>query len=139
MQRIFFIVLGLFLTYAQNAQELGTVQGFLFDRETGEPVQFSTLFLKGTRLGTTSDINGYYSLNRIPPGTYILQITNLDYDTLKAPLTVKSGELLQRKFYLRKGGFNLDEVEVSVKQTEKKEKTAKKESSNSCSKSYTVC
>lgn len=123
MQRIFFIVLGLFLTYALNAQELGTVQGFLFDRETGEPVQFSTLFLKGTRLGTTSDINGYYSLNRIPPGTYILQITNLDYDTLKAPLTVKSGELLQRKFYLRKGGFNLDEVEVSVKQTEKKENT----------------
>ena len=56
MQRIFFIVLGLFLTYALNAQELGTVQGFLFDRETGEPVQFSTLFLKGTRLGTTSDI-----------------------------------------------------------------------------------
>ena len=74
-------------------------------------------------MGTTSDLNGFYALTKIPAGNYLLQITNLDYDTLREPITIRAGEITQKKFYLRKGGIDLEAVEVSVKQTEKKVNT----------------
>jgi hypothetical protein len=39
------------IAFAQN----GSVKGFLYDRENGEPLLFTPVFLKGTGVGTTTD------------------------------------------------------------------------------------
>ncbi|MBK7666129.1 MAG: hypothetical protein IPJ32_01575 [Sphingobacteriaceae bacterium] len=41
------------------AQNSGSVRGFVYNKENGEPVLFSNVFLKGTTIGGTSDLNGF--------------------------------------------------------------------------------
>jgi len=71
----------LLLTTAARAQT-GTIRGFVYDKATGEPVIFTNVILKGTTTGAATDVNGYYSISKIAPGTYTLMVTYLGYDTL---------------------------------------------------------
>lgn len=53
----------------------GTVRGFLYEQETGEPAIFTPVSLKGAndlRLGAETDVNGYFSISKVPPGHYTL-------------------------------------------------------------------
>ena len=115
---LFVILSGSF--FAQNS---GSVRGFIYSKETGEPVLFSNVFLKGTTIAGNSDLNGFFSLTKVPPGDYTLMITNLEFDTISEKITIKAGDILNKKFFSTKGGIRLQEVEVSAQQTEKVENT----------------
>ena len=60
--------------FTANAQNNGTVRGFVYDKATGEPVLFTNVYLKGTTLGAATDVNGYYSITKIPAGNYVIEI-----------------------------------------------------------------
>ena len=55
----FFIVL-----FAQA--QTGSVRGFVYMEDTGEPAIFTNVYLKGTTYGTTTDDNGFFNLTKIP-------------------------------------------------------------------------
>lgn len=99
----------------QNA----TVRGFVYFKESGEPAIFTTVFIKGTTIATSSDVNGYFSLTRIPPGTHTLMATSIGYDTVSENLILKSNEIITKKLYLGKSVVVLDEVTISAEQSEK--------------------
>lgn len=105
------------ISFSQNA----TVRGFIYNKENGEPVPFSNVFLKGTTVGASSDLNGFFSVNKIKPGEYTLMVTNLEFDTIQEKITVKAGEILSKKYFVTKGGVTTAEVEVSAQKTEKVE------------------
>lgn len=117
------IILFVTLSLSVFAQSTGSVRGFIYNKETGEPVLFSNVFLKGTTIGANSDLNGFFSLTKIPPGDYTLMVTNLDFDTISEKISIKAGEILNKKFFSTKGGIKLQEVEISAQQTEKVENT----------------
>ena len=62
---------------AGYASAQGTIRGFVKDKETGEPMIFILVGLEGTAIGSTTDENGFYSLTKIPAGTYNLLINLL--------------------------------------------------------------
>ena len=105
------------------SQQFGSVKGFVYDKSNGEPLPFCNVYLKGTTLGANTDLNGYFSITRIPAGSYIIMITSLEFDTIREKIEIKSGEILSRKFYANKGGISLQEVEISATSTEKIENT----------------
>ena len=108
------------ISYSQNT---GVVKGFVYDKSNGEPIPFCNVYFKGTQIGANTDLNGYFNINRIPPGEYILLVTSFDFDTIKDPISVKAESLINKKYFARKGGVVLDEVEVSTNLTEKLENT----------------
>ena len=57
-----------------------TVKGFLRSKESGEPVMFASVSLEGTSFGVMSDIEGFYSLSRVPAGSYTLVISSMEYE-----------------------------------------------------------
>ena len=116
-----FLLLSLF-SLAQNPNS-AMIKGFVYDKATGEPIPFSNVFLKGTTHGANSDLNGFFNINRVPAGNYLLMVTNLEYDTLQESITVAKGEIINKKLYVSKGGIKLQEVEVTTKSTEKIENT----------------
>ena len=121
--RYFFLpllLLGLVNCYSQTT---GGVKGFIYDKETGEPIPFSNVFFKGTTIGGSTDLNGFFNINRVPPGDYLLMVTNMDYDTIRERMTIKSGEVLNKKYFAKKGGIKLEEIEVSTTAAEKLEQT----------------
>ncbi len=107
-----------------SAQNTGIVRGFVYLKESGEPVLFTNVILKGTTLGIATDVNGFFSINKIPPGNYTIFISSsLGYDTLQEAVTVKSGEILSKKLYLTKSAIKLKGVEVSAEQDAKETET----------------
>jgi hypothetical protein len=119
MTRTFYTFCLLLLTLAGFSQH-GTIRGFVYNKANGEPVAFSNVFLKGTTTGASTDLNGFFSINKINPGTYTLLVTNLEFDTIAETITVKSGDIISKKYYATTGaGVALGQVDVSAEQTEK--------------------
>jgi hypothetical protein len=107
---VFFLLLFAHLAMAQN----GSVKGFLYDKENGEPLLFTPVFLKGTGVGTTTDVNGFYSLSRIAPGRYQLVATAIGYDTATADITITNDNVVTQQFTLARRVINLKAVNISA-------------------------
>lgn len=87
--RLLFITL--LITFLSNAQK-GTVSGVLTDKDmNNEPLPFANALIKGTTIGTTTDVDGKYSLS-VEPGNYILELSFLGYQTIEVPITIKAGQ-----------------------------------------------
>jgi len=102
----------------------GSVKGFVYDKANGEPVPFSNVYFKNTTIGANTDINGYFNINRIPPGDYTLLVVSLDFDTITETIRVNAGEMITKKLYVNKGGVKLQEVEINTTASEKIENTS---------------
>ncbi|GJQ63164.1 MAG: hypothetical protein SCALA702_22170 [Melioribacteraceae bacterium] len=61
------------------AGQTGKVSGYIIDDETGEPVVGANVILEGTYFGAACDLEGYYFINNIPPGTYNLAVSAIGY------------------------------------------------------------
>ena len=122
-KKIKFLILFFVISLYSNSQTTGTVKGFLYDKANGESVPFANVYFKGTTIGGNSDLNGFFNITRIPPGEYTLLITSLDFDTISEKVTVVAGEILSKKYFCKKGGVKLEEVEVSTTAVEKLENT----------------
>ncbi|MBX3164870.1 MAG: TonB-dependent receptor [Bacteroidetes bacterium] len=119
----FFLILFLAVSFRGFAQNTGSVKGFVYDKANGEPVPFCNVFLQSTVIGANTDLNGFFSITRIPPGDYILLVTSFDYDTIRETVSIKAGDVLNKKFFANKGGVILQEVEVSTTAAQKLEQT----------------
>ncbi|HBH06817.1 MAG TPA: TonB-dependent receptor [Flavobacteriales bacterium] len=100
------------------AQNTGTLRGFVYESEKGTPVIFTNVFLKGTPYGAVTDVNGYYSMSKIPVGDYELICYSLGFDTLRENIRIKGDEIINKKLVLSKSSIELSAVEISAeKQT----------------------
>ena len=124
---IFFFVLitSLFVLALKNAsaqEKTGTLKGFVYDKETGEPVLYTNVYFKGTSTGASTDDNGFFSITNIEPGEYTLLVTAMNYDSLKMPVTIKGGETIKKELYVEPGSKTLEGVNISgERQAAKKE------------------
>src|ERR1700755_1117832 len=110
MMRSFWICLLLFfISLRVFSQSTGSVKGFVYDKSTGEPVPFSNVYFQGTTIGANTDINGFFNISRIPPVNYMIVTVSLDFETLKEAINVTAGSVINKKFYVNKGGVKLDE------------------------------
>ncbi|MEK6650564.1 MAG: carboxypeptidase-like regulatory domain-containing protein, partial [Bacteroidota bacterium] len=57
----------------------GKIAGTITDGTTGEPLIGANVVLAGTTLGTTTDVNGFYTINNIPPSTYEVVVSYVGY------------------------------------------------------------
>ncbi|MES2591260.1 MAG: TonB-dependent receptor [Bacteroidota bacterium] len=118
------VIFSFFIFGAVLAQNTGTVRGFVYLKESGEPVLFTNVVLKGTTLGIATDVNGFFSITKVPAGNYTVMITSsLGYDTLQQDISVKAGGITDTKLYLTKSAVQLKGVEISAEQEEKETET----------------
>ena len=90
--------LGMLMSTGLVAQ--GTVKGFLKSESSGEAVMFASVTLEGTNYGVSSNVDGYYSLSRIPAGQYTLVVSSLEFETLRQSVEVVSGKVLTKNILL---------------------------------------
>jgi hypothetical protein len=107
------------LSFAVTAQTTGTIKGFIYDKASGEPMIFTNVLLLGTKIGTQSDINGFFSIPGVPEGTYTLFATLVGYDSIKSSVTIKRGDIITKKLYMSTRQTELAGVEISARKLEK--------------------
>lgn len=100
--------------------QTGAVRGFVYEKETGEPVIFTSVYLQGTTIGAATDVNGFYNITKAPVGNYILTITYVGYDTLQVPITIQANKILDKILYLEESSVKLEEFVVSAERQEMK-------------------
>ncbi|MBK9536051.1 MAG: TonB-dependent receptor [Flavobacteriales bacterium] len=108
----------LILVGSSAAAQNGTVRGFIYEEGTGEPMIFTPIFLEGAQMGGQTDVNGYYSINKIPAGNYTLMVAYLGYDTLRKKIEVVADKIINEKLFVRKGSTLIREFEVSADKQE---------------------
>jgi hypothetical protein len=118
-----YILAFLFLCAASSFAQPGTVRGFIYEEETGEPIIFTNVYFFRTSIGATTDVNGYFAITQIPPGNYTLMVTYIGYDSIQIPLTIKPNDLVTQKLYLKKSTVTLGEVSVSAARQDKTRET----------------
>lgn len=57
----------------------GKIAGTVIDNATGEPLQGANVIIANTNLGAATDEEGHYTILRVPPGTYNVQISYIGY------------------------------------------------------------
>ncbi len=104
---------------SQNA----TIRGFVYEKQNGEPIIFTNVYLSKTTYGAATDVNGYFAITQIPPGKYTLLVTYLGYDTLKMEVNLKPNDLLTQNLFLNKNSVLLGEVKISAEREVAKTET----------------
>ncbi|MFN3918285.1 MAG: TonB-dependent receptor [Flavobacteriales bacterium] len=118
MRKISALSVLLFLVFSSFAQS-ANIRGFVYEESSGEPVIFTNVKLEGTSFGASTDVNGFFSITKLPAGTYTLVISNVSYTQLKETITVKDGQVVNKKFHLKEGK-QLDEFTVNTEKAENK-------------------
>ena len=72
---LFATLLPLFLYAGQT----GKIVGKVTEKKSGVPVIGASVLIQGTKSGASSDFEGFYSISNVPPGTYMLSVTNIGY------------------------------------------------------------
>ncbi len=111
-----FLALSLFTVSAQDA----SMRGFIYDKDSGEPVIFANVIFTGTNYGVTTDANGYYSLTKIAPGTYTISISSIEYKEFKESITLNPGKIVTKNFMVERSVIQLGNAEVSAEKQESK-------------------
>lgn len=94
-------------TWAQT----GTIAGKISDSE-GEFIVGANVYLQGSTIGTTSDVNGMYKLDNVPAGDVNLVISMLSYSTEIMKVNVKAGQTTTLNVVLKSSAFDLKETVV---------------------------
>lgn len=105
----------LLCTGAAFAQKGGTLRGNVFDKNTGEPMIFSTVLLKGTSIGTVTDVDGFFSIGNIPGGNYTMVVTSIGYDSMAVNVTIKDGSINTQRVMLTESSIQLGTIELSAR------------------------
>jgi hypothetical protein len=106
------------LSLGVYAQEFATVRGSVYEKKSQQPVLYTNVQLEGTSYGDVTDINGYFTISKVPPGDYTILITYIGFDTLRQKVSLKAGEIFNKKFFLVQGAYEIEGATISAeKQT----------------------
>lgn len=122
IKRFLLIIFSLSISLFVNAQK-ADIRGTVIDKKTGEPMIFTNVVLRGTTIGATTDLNGFFSISNVAPGNYTLSCTSVGYDTVVVNLSLKANDLINQKILLEPKAFTLGNIEVTAKKEEKKTET----------------
>ena len=89
-----------------------TIEGEVLDLVTGVPVPVAIIGVPGIDRTAISDEWGYFKLEEVPVGTYVLQVMRIGYETLGAEVPLNGEEVLA--LYLTPGVVPLDGIEIRV-------------------------
>lgn len=81
-RKFFFLMVGLLFSVGLNAQTI-TVSGVVSD-PSGEPLIGASILAQGTTVGTSSNIDGEYTINVAPDATLV--VSYVGYDTQNVPV-----------------------------------------------------
>jgi len=87
----------------------GKISGFVKDAETGDPLPGVNVVLVGTTMGGATDLDGYFFVINVPPGTHTLKATMMGYQSQSAKISVTVDLTTRVNFDLRPTVMDLGE------------------------------
>ena len=68
--------------------QMASLSGKVTDKNN--PLPFVNVFIKGTKLGTSTNVKGEFIIQDIPLGTYTVLISSIGFETKSANISYKT-------------------------------------------------
>ncbi|EOR92987.1 TonB-dependent receptor [Arcticibacter svalbardensis MN12-7] len=109
----------IFLTlqlFTASGQSVGKISGKVTDKKTGETLIGLSVKIQGTTKGSSTSVDGRYSLNGLAPGKYILDFSYIGYQTKRvSDITVTANNTTTLDIVMEESsGQQLQQVVINV-------------------------
>jgi hypothetical protein len=108
------------LLFKSSISLSGTIHGFVREKDTKEPIIMANVWIKGTNIGTTSNMKGYYVLSSLEPGTYEIYFRYIGYKTFIANQYIGKDDDIKFDVYLEMEPIRMEGTVVTAER-EKRE------------------
>jgi len=120
MKRYSLVLVVLFFVMQAFAQK-GSIKGRVYDAKTNQALEFASILVQGTSIGSTSDLDGNYIFTGIEPGFKRLVISLVGYQTtVSAEIQVQGNQTTFIDIPVVETAVQLKEVTVRQNQVLKK-------------------
>ena len=110
----------LLFTFIQLNAQSGIISGFISDSSSAEALIGANVILQETGQGMATDINGYYIIQDITPGDYVLMVSYVGFKLKKEKLKISDGQSIKLDISLSEDVVELTEIEVTAEQIQRK-------------------
>ncbi len=103
--KLFYGFLSLFISFSAFAKSTirdtigkddgnGTLSGIVTDKTTGATIPGATISIPDLRTGAVTDANGKYTINQLPKGIYLVQVSYIGYGTFNQRVDLSKTSVL---------------------------------------------
>jgi len=100
--------------YQAPSTQPGTIKGFVYDRESGDTLPYTNVYIAGTNIGTMAFNDGYFIMRGLPPGTYTVKASYISYALGSEMVTLGPGEIVTIDFQLEVQAIMMDPFDVEA-------------------------
>ncbi len=120
MKKLFFAVILLISPISIAQEDNLKIYGKVTDRLTKQPLPGVNILVLNTNLGASTDLDGKFEINGLPPGEYQIRASIIGYKSItKTDIMVMSGFTSQVLFELEEEAVQLEDVVVKSNYFEK--------------------
>ncbi len=112
--KIVFMILIFWIGICVQAQNKGTIRGTVKDAQTGSALFGVNVYLKGTHIGSTSDLGGEYIIESVPSGQWTLVCSSIGFIKEEKEITIEDNSNLRLDFNLREDKLSFSDVVVTA-------------------------
>lgn len=122
---LFFVMFaGFLLVPVEASAQQGSIRGRVFNELTNEPLPFTNIIIYGTTIGSTSDLDGYFTFTGVTPGFVRLQASSVGFESrITEEFMVTNARTANIDIGLREIQVELQTVEVQASQFERREES----------------
>ncbi len=118
--KIMRLYISLLFTFIQLNAQSGIISGFISDSSSAEALIGANVILQETGQGMATDINGYYIIQDITPGDYVLMVSYVGFKLKKEKLNISDGQSIKLDISLSEDVVELTQIEVTAEQIQRK-------------------
>lgn len=93
------------------AETVGTIRGVVQGKNS-EPLVGAHVMIRGTRIGASADVQGKYTIPKVQPGLYTLEISCMGFAKISRQVMVRAGETVAADFLMDETSFMIGAIEV---------------------------
>ncbi len=98
-------------TRGLEASAMASLKGKITDKSNSNAIPFATVYFPDQKIGTTSDINGNYTIDHLPASKILVQVSCLGYRTIVETLDLS--QTTTRNFIMEYTATEMNEVVVT--------------------------
>ena len=114
------LYIALLFTFIQLNAQSGIISGFISDSSSAEALIGANVILQETGQGMATDINGYYIIQDITPGDYVLMVSYVGFKLKKEKFKISDGQSIKLDISLSEDVVELTQIEVTAEQIQRK-------------------
>ena len=96
------------------ASPTGNIKGYVLDQKTAKPLVGANVYLDGTSMGASTDLNGKFEILNVPAGEYLLIANYVGYHEKKQKVKIEENKTVKLVIYLSLTTLEGEVIEVTA-------------------------